>query len=154
MTFRVEITSEAERDADAILEWLLSQQAGVTGMHWFEALEDAIASVAEFTRRLYVGSRKQNVRSRSATAALWSQAEYLSRSLHHRGQLSVRPGHPSWPTRATETIMAIRRRRHISHNASTSTITFVRGIFCFSAWANMSRNTAFSFWRLGDFNIK
>jgi hypothetical protein len=32
MTFRVEITSEAERDADAILEWLLSHHAGVTGI--------------------------------------------------------------------------------------------------------------------------
>ena len=51
MTFRVEITSEAERDADAILEWLLSHHAGVTGMHWFEALEDSIASLAEFPRR-------------------------------------------------------------------------------------------------------
>jgi hypothetical protein len=103
---------------------------------------------------LYVGSRKQNVHSRSATPALWSQAAYLSRSLHYRGQLSVRPAHPSWPTRATETIMAIRRRRHISHNASTSTITFVRGIFSFSAWPNMARNTVFSFWRLGDFKMK
>ena len=28
MTFRVEVTAEAEREADAILEWLLSQHAG------------------------------------------------------------------------------------------------------------------------------
>ena len=51
MTFRVEVTAEAERDADAILEWLLSHQAGDTGTRWFKALEDAIASLAEFPRR-------------------------------------------------------------------------------------------------------
>jgi plasmid stabilization system protein ParE len=51
MTFRVEVTSEAERDTDAILEWLLSRHAGDTGVHWFKALEDAIASLAEFPRR-------------------------------------------------------------------------------------------------------
>ena len=51
MTFRVEVTAEAERDADAILEWLLSQHAGDTGIRWFIALEEAIASLAEFPDR-------------------------------------------------------------------------------------------------------
>lgn len=51
MTFRVELTAEAERDADVILEWLLSQHAGETGLRWFAALEDAIASLAEFPER-------------------------------------------------------------------------------------------------------
>ena len=51
MTFRVEVTAEAERDADAILDWLLSQQAGDTGVRWFTALEEAIASLAEFPER-------------------------------------------------------------------------------------------------------
>jgi hypothetical protein len=31
MTFRVEVTPQAEQDADTILEWLLSQHAGETG---------------------------------------------------------------------------------------------------------------------------
>ncbi len=48
MTFRVEITAQAERDADAILEWLLSQHAGDAGIRWFLALEEAISSLAEF----------------------------------------------------------------------------------------------------------
>jgi len=30
---------ESERDAEAILEWLYSQQAGDTGIRWFQALE-------------------------------------------------------------------------------------------------------------------
>jgi plasmid stabilization system protein ParE len=51
MTFRVETTIEAEHDADDILTWLLSEYAGETGMRWFEALGDAIASLAEFPAR-------------------------------------------------------------------------------------------------------
>ena len=51
MTFRVETTAEAERDADAILEWLLSQPTGDTGIRWFTALTDAIESLAEFPER-------------------------------------------------------------------------------------------------------
>jgi plasmid stabilization system protein ParE len=51
MTYRVETTPAAERDADAILEWLLSEGAGDTGRRWFSALQDAIASLAEFPER-------------------------------------------------------------------------------------------------------
>lgn len=51
MTFRVETTQLAEQDADAILEWLLAQEAGDTGIRWFLALEDAIASLADFPKR-------------------------------------------------------------------------------------------------------
>jgi len=38
MAFRVEISAQAERDADAILEWLLSQHTGKRALigfwHW------------------------------------------------------------------------------------------------------------------------
>jgi plasmid stabilization system protein ParE len=51
MTFRVETTAAAEQDADSILDWLLSQHAGDTGLRWFLALEGAIASLAEFPKR-------------------------------------------------------------------------------------------------------
>ena len=51
MAFRVEITEEAERDAHAILDWLISQQAGESGLRWFEGLEKAIASLATFPER-------------------------------------------------------------------------------------------------------
>ena len=51
MTFQVETTAEAEQDADAILEWLISQHAGDTGLRWFLALQDAIASLADFPER-------------------------------------------------------------------------------------------------------
>ncbi len=51
MAFRVEISAQAERDADAILEWLLSQHTGQAGIDWFLALDDAFASLAEFPER-------------------------------------------------------------------------------------------------------
>jgi len=51
MTFRIETTATAEQDGDAILDWLLSQQAGDAGVRWFLALQDAIASLAEFPKR-------------------------------------------------------------------------------------------------------
>jgi plasmid stabilization system protein ParE len=51
MAFRVETSAQAESDADAILEWLLSQYAGETGIRWFLALDDAIASLSTFPER-------------------------------------------------------------------------------------------------------
>ena|ERR1700724_3247302 len=51
MTFRVETTAAAEQDADAVLEWLLSQHAGSAGVRWFLALQDAIASLGKFPER-------------------------------------------------------------------------------------------------------
>ncbi len=51
MTFRVKTTAAAEQDADAILEWLLSEGAGETGIRWFVALQEAIESLAEFPAR-------------------------------------------------------------------------------------------------------
>jgi plasmid stabilization system protein ParE len=51
MAFRVETSAQAERDADSILEWLLLEHAGETGIRWFLALDDAITSLATFPDR-------------------------------------------------------------------------------------------------------
>ena len=51
MVFRADISAEAEHEADEILQWLLAQHAGETGIRWFLALEDAIASRAKFPER-------------------------------------------------------------------------------------------------------
>jgi plasmid stabilization system protein ParE len=51
MAFRVETSAQAESDASAILEWLLAQHAGETGLRWFFAMEDAIASLATVPER-------------------------------------------------------------------------------------------------------
>lgn len=51
MAYRVEVSAQAESDAAAILEWLLSQHAGETGLRWFFAMEDAIASLSTLPER-------------------------------------------------------------------------------------------------------
>jgi len=51
MTFRVEISAQAERDAESILEWLLTEHTGQAGIDWFLSLDDAFASLAEFPER-------------------------------------------------------------------------------------------------------
>jgi len=56
MGFRVEITPEAEHDADTILEWLLSQDAGETGVRWFRGLWEAITSLVEQPQRCSLAS--------------------------------------------------------------------------------------------------
>ena len=51
MTFRVEIANQAERDAEAILEWLLTQHTGQAGIDWFLQLDDAFQSLSQFPER-------------------------------------------------------------------------------------------------------
>ena len=51
MAFRGEITEEAETDSNVILEWLISQHAGDTGLRWFQGLGKAIASLASTPQR-------------------------------------------------------------------------------------------------------
>lgn len=51
MVFRVETSAEAELDAISILEWLLAQNAGDTGLRWFMAMDEAIASLRNFPER-------------------------------------------------------------------------------------------------------
>ncbi|MGH9583203.1 MAG: type II toxin-antitoxin system RelE/ParE family toxin [Bryobacteraceae bacterium] len=51
MAFRVEISEQAESDGKGILEWLISQHAGETGLRWFQGLEQAIASLSELAER-------------------------------------------------------------------------------------------------------
>jgi plasmid stabilization system protein ParE len=51
MAYRVDISAEAERDAEAILEWLIAEHAGETGLRWFLALNDAMQSLAALPKR-------------------------------------------------------------------------------------------------------
>ena len=51
MAFRVEITEDAERDGESILDWLISQHAGETGLGWFEGLREALQSLSEMPGR-------------------------------------------------------------------------------------------------------
>ncbi len=60
MTFRVEMSAEAQRDAQEILAWLWSQGAGETGIRWFLEMEDAIASLSRFPKNCPLA--RENVR--------------------------------------------------------------------------------------------
>ncbi len=48
MAFHVKFSTEADRDLDAILSWLIEQGAGETGLRWWWGLQDAVYSLAEF----------------------------------------------------------------------------------------------------------
>jgi plasmid stabilization system protein ParE len=77
MAFRVEITEEAERDAQGILDWLISEQAGETGLRWFKRLEEAITSLATFPRRCPVVPENLEFDSnRRASTLVGSQLEH------------------------------------------------------------------------------
>jgi plasmid stabilization system protein ParE len=51
MAFRVKQTPQADHDLDAILDWLLDQQAGEAGLRWFRKLKEAIGSLSETPQR-------------------------------------------------------------------------------------------------------
>ena len=51
MAFRVKQTAQADHDLDVILEWLMAQQAGETGLRWFQGLRDTLDSLSELPHR-------------------------------------------------------------------------------------------------------
>jgi plasmid stabilization system protein ParE len=51
MAFRVELSPQARKDANGVLEWLISQHADETGLRWFRRLEKAIDSLASMPGR-------------------------------------------------------------------------------------------------------
>ena len=55
---------------------------------------------------------------------------------------------------ATSWLAASAALPYINHTASTSTITWERGIFCCAAYASIVRSKVFSFSRLADFTTK
>jgi plasmid stabilization system protein ParE len=61
MAFRVELTRQAETDANAILEWLIEHEAGAAGLRWFRKLNDAIASLSEFPQRCELAPENASV---------------------------------------------------------------------------------------------
>jgi plasmid stabilization system protein ParE len=60
MAFRVEITENAERDGENILDWLIAQHAGDTGLRWFQGLKDAIATLSEMRERCPLAPENKN----------------------------------------------------------------------------------------------
>jgi plasmid stabilization system protein ParE len=60
MAFRVKQTDNATHDLDAILQWLLAQEAGETGVRWFRKLKDAVASLSEFPERCVIAPENKD----------------------------------------------------------------------------------------------
>src|SRR6202008_1465465 len=78
MAFRVEISAQAETDANSILEWLLSHHVGEAGVRWFFALDDAIRSLGTFLNRCPLAPESGHFSLRGATTSLRSQTPHLS----------------------------------------------------------------------------
>jgi plasmid stabilization system protein ParE len=51
MVSRVELTAKAKRDLDAILEWLVAQEAGEAGLRWYARLQKEIGSLSALAYR-------------------------------------------------------------------------------------------------------
>ena len=58
MAYHVEIANSAQTEADEILNWLIAQHAGETGLRWFRALYDAIDSLSNFPERCSMAPEK------------------------------------------------------------------------------------------------
>lgn len=64
--YRKAYAPQADEDADSILEWLASHQAGDSAIRWFLAFEDAIVCFANFPQRCPLAPENQNSPSRCA----------------------------------------------------------------------------------------
>ena len=64
MAFRVKQTARAKRDLDSILQRLLAEGAGDTGIRWAEQLERAIDSLSEMPLRCALTPENATFRSR------------------------------------------------------------------------------------------
>ena len=82
MAFRVEITANAQLEADEFLGWLVVQHAGETGVRWFHALHSD-----RLTERLSAALpdsiREQSAFQRDAPFALWPKAPRIPDLVHH-----------------------------------------------------------------------
>jgi hypothetical protein len=67
MAFRVKQTSQADHDLDAILEWLLAQEAGETGYRWFQRLRESVQSLSELRTGAYLHRKPKNFHLRCAS---------------------------------------------------------------------------------------
>src|SRR6266550_3708469 len=100
MTFRVEISAQAERDAEPILEWLLAEHTGQAGIDWFLSLDNAFASLAEFPERCPIAPENARFNFEVPSAPLRTETSSLSHTVHHRSRHRTCP---AYPTRSTKT---------------------------------------------------
>ena len=82
MAFRVKTTAQAKRDLDDILERLLSQEAGETGLRWFQGLHQAVATLADSPQRCALAPESAVFPFEVQASALRAQAPCLPNYLH------------------------------------------------------------------------
>jgi hypothetical protein len=61
MAFRVDITSSAFQDLDAILEWLIANEARETGLRRFSGMKEAVASFSNHPYRCPLASETEGL---------------------------------------------------------------------------------------------
>jgi plasmid stabilization system protein ParE len=61
MAFKIEYSAVAEADLDAILTWLVEQQAGQAGLRWFEGLQAAVDTLRAFPQRCSLMKKDRRV---------------------------------------------------------------------------------------------
>ena len=83
MGFRVKTTAKAKRDLDAILGWLLSENAGEAGLRWFRGLQDEIASLSHTPRRCMLAPENKVFDFEVRQLLLRKASPRLAHSFHH-----------------------------------------------------------------------
>ncbi len=129
MTFRVEISAEAERDAEEILNWRLEQQAGETGLHWFLALEEAIASLAKYPERCPLAP--ENARFPfEVRHLLYGRKPHVYRILFNRcGRYCLCAAHSPWPSETFRKLI-VSLVTHPVRNGSADVVAVRRALLC------------------------
>lgn len=62
MAFRVDLSADAEREAEDIFDWLISAQAGESGLRWYSGMREAIASLSSFPARCSLAPESRTLR--------------------------------------------------------------------------------------------
>jgi hypothetical protein len=85
MAFRVETSAEAELDAISILEWLITQHAGDAGLGWFMAMEQAIASLANFPDRCSLAPETEHFPFEVRQLFIWEETSHIPHPVYRPG---------------------------------------------------------------------
>jgi plasmid stabilization system protein ParE len=95
MAFRVKTTAAAKRDLDAILGWLIEQNAGEAGLRWFRGLKEAIASLTNLPARCSLAPESASVPFEIRQLLYGSTRHRLPDIVHDRGQHSLYSSRPA-----------------------------------------------------------
>jgi plasmid stabilization system protein ParE len=102
MAFRVSQTARATRDLDAILEWLMAEEAGETGLRWFRKMKDAVASLGSFPERCGIAPESRDFPF-EVRHLIFGRKPHLYRvRFYDRGRCRGGSSYPPWPPTETK----------------------------------------------------